>query len=381
MSLIFSALAEIDKQAQGGQADYAAMSAAAAPWYARRGVPALIVVLVLLVLCLGGYMLYKSGTHARASALVMSSVPATASDAGSGDAQIAAPAGEATAAGQSLSPASMAPTAPSAGQQQTVALEQDPPYAPSPDPVVKPAAPAGSIPVRIVNRHGAMSEREQIAAAQLPIAPADKTAMTTDPSAPASHDVAKVRTESVPAHGEAQQGAAQEHATESVVTTAQAAQPDQATRTPSPATRQDDAPMIGSNNYIKVGKQPQVAVETDVSHWVAAFREAMAQGEHRNARAALARLEAGLSPQSLTLLRMKAWYAVDSGDDAAARSAYARVLQRLPDDINAGVNVALIDWRAGRHGEALRQINSMYTQHPDSDLVKRNWQVMHQQRR
>ena len=142
----------------------------------------------------------------------------------------------------------------------------------------------------------------------------------------------------------------------------------------------DDGSYIGSNNYIKVGKQPDVAVDEDIGQWVDTFRVAMANGDRSKAKAALAMLQAGLSPESLTLMRMQAWYAVDTGDDVSARTAYNHLLQRLPDDINAGVNVALIDWRAGHRAQALDRINVMYTQNPDSELVQRNWRTMHQQR-
>ena len=136
------------------------------------------------------------------------------------------------------------------------------------------------------------------------------------------------------------------------------------------------ATYLGGNNFVKVGKQPQVDSDEGVASQIAAFNAAMGTKDHAGARDALASLQERLPAQSMTMLRMQAWYAVDSGNDSAALALYQRILERLPDDVNAGINLALIDWRANRRHAAQSRIGELHTRHPDQILVTRNWQAM-----
>lgn len=148
-------------------------------------------------------------------------------------------------------------------------------------------------------------------------------------------------------------------------------------RAPVAAPVADAAPTLGSNNSIEVGTQPAPVHDGGIAPRVAAFESAMRAGDHTSARKALDGLEASLPPRSLTLWRMQAWYALDTGDDAGARSLYQRILQRLPDDVNAALNSALIEARSGHRDLARQMIDELHTQHPESALVTRYWQAMH----
>lgn len=136
------------------------------------------------------------------------------------------------------------------------------------------------------------------------------------------------------------------------------------------------APYLGSDNFVKVGKQPEVDSDEGVANQIAAFNAAMGSKDRAGARDALASLQRRLPAQSMTMLRMQAWYAVESGDDVAALALYQRILERLPGDVNAGINVALIDWRADRRHAAQSRIGELHTRHPDQMLVTRQWQAM-----
>jgi hypothetical protein len=147
-----------------------------------------------------------------------------------------------------------------------------------------------------------------------------------------------------------------------------------------PAPRvQPDKTFFDSTNF-KLGRQADSAKDQDVSHWVNLFSSEMAAGNHEQARTYLAKIQSKLPAQSITLLRMQAWYAVDTGDDGIARSLFLSILDRVPDDQNAGVNSALIDWRAGRLDAALARMDSLHQKFPDSPLVSQNWRAMHDQR-
>jgi len=129
----------------------------------------------------------------------------------------------------------------------------------------------------------------------------------------------------------------------------------------------------------KLGRQPDSTKDQDVSHWVNLFSSAMSAGNYEEARAHLTQLQAKLPAQSITSLRMQAWYAVDTSDDTTAREVFMRILDRVPDDQNAGVNIALIDWRANRFSAALARIDRLHQLYPDSSLVSQNWRSMHDQ--
>lgn len=74
------------------------------------------------------------------------------------------------------------------------------------------------------------------------------------------------------------------------------------------------------------------------------------------ARAGLATLEALLPARSLTLLRMQAWVAHRAEDDIEATARYRELLQRVPGDRNASINLALLEARQGDIDGASRRL-------------------------
>lgn len=147
---------------------------------------------------------------------------------------------------------------------------------------------------------------------------------------------------------------------------------------PAPRTPPDKSYL--DKTTFKLGRQADNSKDQDVSHWVNLFSSEMSAGNHEQARSHLGKLQSKLPAQSITLLRMQAWYAVDTSDDDSARGLFLRILDRVPDDQNAGVNIALIDWRAKRYSAALARIDRLHQLYPDSSLVSQNWRSMHDQR-
>ncbi|MFC3130065.1 tetratricopeptide repeat protein, partial [Coralloluteibacterium stylophorae] len=87
--------------------------------------------------------------------------------------------------------------------------------------------------------------------------------------------------------------------------------------------------------------------EPEIQRRVAAATAAVESGDAAAAHAAIDALAQVLPAESLTLLRMRAWAAYSGGDFDAAARYYRDVVARVPDDLNAGINVALLDARAG----------------------------------
>lgn len=148
---------------------------------------------------------------------------------------------------------------------------------------------------------------------------------------------------------------------------------------PAPRTPPDKSYL--DKTTFKLGRQADSSKDQDVSHWVNLFSNEMSAGNYEQASSHLSKLQSKLPAQSITLLRMQAWYSVDTSDDDTARGLFLRIIDRVPDDQNAGVNIALIDWRAKRFSAALARIDRLYQIYPDSSLVSQNWRSMHDQRR
>lgn len=363
MSLIYSALEEIDKRAHGSRVETPPAEAPTVALGRRRGTVFVVAVLVVLF-AVAAYLVLKPKPVAPATATVPAAAVVRKSDSSKSAAAQPSPTRMPDATTVARIPAATARPAEVAAASPTAhQANEDVPYAPSPAAVTIARSGDGRPLVRIVRHEPAIAGSEEGATT----APSVHAAV--GPAAAPQTAVA----ESTPAASA--MPATAEHA-EAVAAQAPASVP-RTRRSTSARASKDDAPTIGSNNYIKVGKVSAAGDDRGVAHWVDEFNADMRGGNHAKALKALARLKAGLSPESMTLLRMEAWYAVDTGDNATARDLYARILARLPDDVTAGVNAAAIDWRTGQHQAAENRIDQLHIEHPDSALVTRYWRVMH----
>lgn len=104
---------------------------------------------------------------------------------------------------------------------------------------------------------------------------------------------------------------------------------------------------------------------------ITAVERAMAADDTQAAAAALVHLEALLPKESLTLLRTQAWVAHASNDMQGAEQLYRQIIERMPDDANAGVNVALLDARRGEIDHARKRLQRLSGLYPRSTQVSR----------
>lgn len=118
-------------------------------------------------------------------------------------------------------------------------------------------------------------------------------------------------------------------------------------------------------------KAGDVTDDAAVERAVAGMEAALAAGDPPAAHQAMARLEALLPAESLTLLRMQAWLAHADGEGAAAERLYRKIAERVPGDINAGVNIALLEARRGELDDARRRLAQLSGRYPRSPQVAR----------
>lgn len=119
----------------------------------------------------------------------------------------------------------------------------------------------------------------------------------------------------------------------------------------------------------------------DPQQRIAAMRQAMADGDERLAARHLQALEEALPESSLTLLRVQAWWQRENDQPEQAIVLYQQVLERLPDDMDAGLNLAALYWQQQRADSALDILRELRQRHPESAQVERYWQIMRPGRR
>lgn len=138
------------------------------------------------------------------------------------------------------------------------------------------------------------------------------------------------------------------------------------------------SPSVSSPISIKVERRSGAgttarpdADDGQVARTVADIESAMSIGDLPAARRALAQLDAQLPGESLTLLRMQAWVSHADNDAANAERLYRRIVERVPDDINAGVNIALLDARRGDLDDARQRLTRLSGRYPRSQQITR----------
>jgi phage-related minor tail protein len=114
----------------------------------------------------------------------------------------------------------------------------------------------------------------------------------------------------------------------------------------------------------------ETAGETEIRRLVREFSEAVQDGNIPAAQEALYSVELLLPEKSLTVLRLRAWLALSTGDDQMAGYLYREILERLVDDLDSSINLAIIEARMGRADEARRIILDISRRLPDSERLK-----------
>lgn len=100
---------------------------------------------------------------------------------------------------------------------------------------------------------------------------------------------------------------------------------------------------------------PEPAEDKPVEQRFAEFMVAMNAQDWSAAQQQLDALRKRLPPQAVGLLRAQAWFDLQRGELGQARQGYQQLLERMPGDEEAAVNLASVLSRQGQ-GEAARQV-------------------------
>jgi tetratricopeptide (TPR) repeat protein len=115
--------------------------------------------------------------------------------------------------------------------------------------------------------------------------------------------------------------------------------------------------------------RPSTDHELVVMNLVYRCNEAIRSNNLAEAEAQIKIMMQLLPKQSLTLLRMRAWYALSAGQNDEARQLYRQLLDRATNDVNAGINLAILEARAGRVDDAKEILNDLANHTPDSEQL------------
>lgn len=77
-----------------------------------------------------------------------------------------------------------------------------------------------------------------------------------------------------------------------------------------------------------------------------------------------------LPPRSLTLLRMQAWLAHERGDVASALALYRRILERVPGDQTAAINLAILEAAHGNGASARQRLRRLRADDSESRAIE-----------
>src|SRR5690606_153300 len=107
-----------------------------------------------------------------------------------------------------------------------------------------------------------------------------------------------------------------------------------------------------------------------VARQVAAIGAAVRNGDLDGAQAGVDALAEILPTRSLTLLRMQAWVAHQRGDTASALSLYRAIVERVPSDQTAVINLAILEAAHGQAASARKRLQHLRQAEGNSRAVE-----------
>ncbi len=113
-----------------------------------------------------------------------------------------------------------------------------------------------------------------------------------------------------------------------------------------------------------------VVDDTPVELLFARYVTAMKDGRGADAERALGTLKERLPAGSIGLLRAQAWYDLRAGRDAAAADGYRAIIERMPGDEEAAINLASIQARQQKPEEARATLDAAVRLQPDSAALR-----------
>lgn len=110
--------------------------------------------------------------------------------------------------------------------------------------------------------------------------------------------------------------------------------------------------------------------DTPVELRFARFVSAMKSGQPADAENELIALRKHLPAETLGLMRAQAWFDLQAGRDVSAAQAYHAILERIPGDEEAAINLATIQLRQQQTEQARATLDTAIRLQPDSAALR-----------
>lgn len=136
------------------------------------------------------------------------------------------------------------------------------------------------------------------------------------------------------------------------------------------APRKTPVRDVRSSKPLVPVEAPKAVDDTPVELLFARFVTAMKDARTDDAERELAALKARLPEGTLGLVRAQAWFDLRAGRDAAAADGYRSILERMPGDEEAAINLASIQSRQQKTEEARAILDAAARLHPDSAALR-----------
>ncbi len=109
---------------------------------------------------------------------------------------------------------------------------------------------------------------------------------------------------------------------------------------------------------------------TKIARLVRKIEKSIAQGRSNTVISNLLnRLAVLKGSEDTYVLKMRAFSKMRQGDFGSAQSLLQNVLKTHEDDLEAGINMAIIEIKSGRHGDAKERLLSLLGMHPHNTLI------------
>lgn len=139
---------------------------------------------------------------------------------------------------------------------------------------------------------------------------------------------------------------------------------------PRPAVSRPARASRSAPQAVAAPEAAPVVDDTPVELRFARFVTAMRGGQKADAERELAALKARLPAGSIGLLRAQAWFDLREGRDAAAAEGYRAIIERMPADEEAAINLASIQARQNKTEEARATLDAAVRLQPDSAALR-----------
>lgn len=122
-----------------------------------------------------------------------------------------------------------------------------------------------------------------------------------------------------------------------------------------------------------INTQVQVAIEPNAFDMREAFQnflQLLQSGQLPEAQLAADKISTAMGRSHVVSLRAQGYMALKKGDLAVARSQYLQLHQVLPEDREAGLNLALIEWRLGDREAAAKRVARLLEKFPNDPEIQ-----------